>query len=98
MVASKRARVLATRMACMGAGFVHTGETPLPLLRGSPRFPTLRGRRGDCGSMTIPGRKRRRLENNGWKIGKASEFLGLSPEEEVYVLLVGPAGLEPATR
>ncbi len=30
-------------------------------------------------------RRRRRLEANGWKIGSASEFLGLSLEEETYI-------------
>jgi predicted XRE-type DNA-binding protein len=31
--------------------------------------------------------KRRRLESKGWKVGSASEFLDLSPEEEAYVEL-----------
>ena len=29
--------------------------------------------------------KRNRLESKGWKIGSASEFLNLSPEEAAYV-------------
>jgi hypothetical protein len=35
--------------------------------------------------MTMHGNKRKRLEAKGWKIGDAKKFLGLSPEEEVYV-------------
>ncbi len=31
--------------------------------------------------------KRKRLEANGWKVGSASEFLNLSPEEALYVEL-----------
>lgn len=31
--------------------------------------------------------KRKRLESKGWKIGTASEFLNLSPEEAAYVEL-----------
>jgi hypothetical protein len=31
--------------------------------------------------------KRKRLAANGWKIGNAREFLGLSSEEEAYVEL-----------
>ncbi len=31
--------------------------------------------------------RRRRLEAQGWKIGSADEFLGLSPEESAYVEL-----------
>lgn len=31
--------------------------------------------------------KRRRLESKGWKVGSASEFLDLSPEEDAYVEL-----------
>jgi DNA-binding XRE family transcriptional regulator len=29
--------------------------------------------------------KRKRLEARGWKVGNATEFLGLSPEEAAYV-------------
>src|SRR5262245_37867878 len=29
--------------------------------------------------------KRKRLEARGWKEGTASEFLGLTPEEEAYI-------------
>ena len=29
--------------------------------------------------------KRKRLERQGWKVGSADEFLGLSPEESRYV-------------
>lgn len=29
--------------------------------------------------------KRRKLENAGWKVGSADEFLQLSPEESAYV-------------
>jgi len=29
--------------------------------------------------------KRRRLEARGWKVGSATEFLGLSSQEEAYV-------------
>jgi len=42
-------------------------------------------RRGHCGSMTMRSSKRRRLEAKGWKVGSASEFLGLSHEEVAYV-------------
>ena len=31
--------------------------------------------------------KRKRLTAKGWKIGTATDFLGLSPEEEAYVEL-----------
>ena len=31
------------------------------------------------------GTKRKRLEAKGWKLGSASEFLNLSPEEAAYV-------------
>jgi transcriptional regulator with XRE-family HTH domain len=31
--------------------------------------------------------KRENLEKSGWKVGTATEFLGLSPEEESYVEL-----------
>ena len=31
--------------------------------------------------------KRKRLEAKGWKIGTATEFLGLSPDEAAYVEL-----------
>jgi predicted XRE-type DNA-binding protein len=31
--------------------------------------------------------KRKRLESKGWRIGSASEFLDLSPDEEAYVEL-----------
>jgi ribosome-binding protein aMBF1 (putative translation factor) len=31
--------------------------------------------------------KQKRLEAQGWKVGSASEFLGLSPEEAAYVEL-----------
>ena len=29
--------------------------------------------------------KQKKLENNGWKIGSVSEFLGLSPEEQTFI-------------
>jgi DNA-binding XRE family transcriptional regulator len=29
--------------------------------------------------------KRKRLESKGWKVGTAKEFLGLSPEESVFI-------------
>lgn len=29
--------------------------------------------------------KRKRLEENGWKVGSAADFLNLSPEEAEYV-------------
>ncbi|MBT3229057.1 MAG: helix-turn-helix transcriptional regulator [Candidatus Marinimicrobia bacterium] len=29
--------------------------------------------------------KAKRLENKGWKIGSAEDFLGLSPEESAYI-------------
>lgn len=29
--------------------------------------------------------KRKRLESKGWKVGSASEFLNLSPEESAYI-------------
>lgn len=31
--------------------------------------------------------KQKKLEDNGWKIGTASEFLGLSIEEELFIEL-----------
>jgi hypothetical protein len=31
--------------------------------------------------------KRKRLAAKGWKVGNATEFLGLTPEEEAYVEL-----------
>lgn len=31
--------------------------------------------------------KRKRLEQNGWKVGGAEEFLGLSPEESRFIEL-----------
>ncbi len=31
--------------------------------------------------------KRKKLEANGWKVGSADEFLGLSPEESIFVAL-----------
>jgi DNA-binding XRE family transcriptional regulator len=31
--------------------------------------------------------KRRRVEGKGWRVGSAADFLGLSPEESVYVEL-----------
>jgi len=31
--------------------------------------------------------KRKRLERRGWKVGSASEFLGLSPEESRFIEL-----------
>jgi len=30
-------------------------------------------------------KKRKRLESKGWKVGSSREFLGLTPEEEVYI-------------
>ena len=35
--------------------------------------------------MTMKQSKRTKLENKGWKIGSAEEFLGLSAEEAAYV-------------
>lgn len=29
--------------------------------------------------------KKRRLEAKGWRVGSASDFLGLSPDEEAYI-------------
>jgi DNA-binding XRE family transcriptional regulator len=29
--------------------------------------------------------KRKRLESKGWKVGTAKEFLGLAPEESVFI-------------
>lgn len=31
--------------------------------------------------------KRKRLTEKGWKVGSATDFLGMSPEEETYVEL-----------
>lgn len=31
--------------------------------------------------------KRKNLESKGWRVGNATDFLGLSPDEEVYVEL-----------
>ena len=35
--------------------------------------------------MTMQQNKKKRLEEKGWKVGDAKEFLGLSDEEEAYV-------------
>jgi len=35
--------------------------------------------------MTMRKEKAKRLENKGWKIGSAEDFLGLSPEESAYI-------------
>jgi DNA-binding XRE family transcriptional regulator len=35
--------------------------------------------------MTMKQSKRTKLENRGWKIGSAEEFLGLSAEETTYI-------------
>jgi DNA-binding XRE family transcriptional regulator len=37
--------------------------------------------------MNMNTAKKKRLESKGWKIGTASEFLNLSPEEAAYVEL-----------
>ena len=39
----------------------------------------------DLGSMTMKAAKRKKLEAKGWKVGSADDFLGLSPEEVVYI-------------
>ncbi|MGV8082343.1 MAG: hypothetical protein AB2L09_01725 [Coriobacteriia bacterium] len=40
--------------------------------------------------------KQERLEAAGWKVGDASEFLGLSPDEAEYVeLKLAPRQLPP---
>jgi len=35
--------------------------------------------------MTMRNNKKKRLEEKGWKVGSAKEFLGLSDEEEAYI-------------
>jgi predicted XRE-type DNA-binding protein len=35
--------------------------------------------------MTMQQNKKKKLEEKGWKVGDAKEFLGLSDEEEAYV-------------
>jgi predicted transcriptional regulator len=37
--------------------------------------------------MTMRADKKRRLEDKGWKVGTAQEFLGLSDEEAAYIEL-----------
>jgi len=35
--------------------------------------------------MTMREAKRKRLETKGWKIGRAKDFLNLTPEESTYI-------------
>ena len=35
--------------------------------------------------MTVKQSKRQKLEQNGWRVGTASDFLGLSEEESAYI-------------
>jgi len=35
--------------------------------------------------MTVKQSKRQKLEQNGWRVGTASDFLGLSAEESAYI-------------
>jgi len=35
--------------------------------------------------MTVKQIKRQKLERNGWRVGNASDFLGLSTEESAYI-------------
>jgi len=35
--------------------------------------------------MTVKQSKRQKLEQNGWRLGTASDFLGLSAEESAYI-------------
>lgn len=35
--------------------------------------------------MTVKQIKQQKLERNGWRVGSASEFLGLSAEESAYI-------------
>jgi DNA-binding XRE family transcriptional regulator len=35
--------------------------------------------------MTMRSKKKKRLEEKGWKVGSTKEFLGLSDEEESYI-------------
>ena len=35
--------------------------------------------------MTVKQSKRQKLEQNGWRVGSASDFLGLSAEESAYI-------------
>jgi DNA-binding XRE family transcriptional regulator len=44
-------------------------------------------RRQELKSMTMNKQKRKELENKGWKVGSAEEFLGLSEEESAYIEL-----------
>jgi ribosome-binding protein aMBF1 (putative translation factor) len=37
--------------------------------------------------MTMRESKQKRLAAKGWKLGSASDFLGLTPEEEAYIEL-----------
>lgn len=35
--------------------------------------------------MTVKANKRKKLEDAGWRVSTTEEFLGLSPEEAVYI-------------
>ena len=35
--------------------------------------------------MTVRQAKQKKLEDKGWRVGSASEFLGLSPEEQTFI-------------
>ena len=35
--------------------------------------------------MTVKQSKQKKLERNGWRVGNASDFLGLSTEESAYI-------------
>jgi DNA-binding XRE family transcriptional regulator len=37
--------------------------------------------------MTVKSAKRKKLEDNGWKVGSAADFLGMSDEEAAYIEL-----------
>jgi DNA-binding XRE family transcriptional regulator len=37
--------------------------------------------------MTVKAAKRKKLEANGWKVGSAADFLGMSDEEVAYIEL-----------
>ena len=39
------------------------------------------------GNLIVKVSKRKKLEKTGWKVGSASDFLELTPEEEAYIEL-----------
>jgi predicted XRE-type DNA-binding protein len=66
-------------------------DRPLAWLHGEIRTPPfssdtrLQLVEAGCAGTTMKATKRARLENAGWKIGSAAEFLNLSPAESAYI-------------